>query len=740
MVGSSSTKTILVMGPRYRRQTTLQCPTAEHTLIATSLARVSAALAQVNTALRSTRTRDMIAAVPERVVLVVTALALAAGVVVSVGQHRWWTVLPLAAVLIIVAWRPLAPRPAGPEDARGAAIAVGGTLAWTFLNIVMSAEYLLVVRDPGFLTLSGMWLVDHPSTDIPAAGAVEAAALQANLVPDATEAWNLKGDVIQPQGAKMLPATIAIGGWIAGDAGVLAANAVIGGAGILAVYALARRFLGPMAALAPAGALAMTVAHIGLSRPAYSEPLTLLLVIAGILWAWRGVHQRSLPLLVAAAVASGATTWIRIDGAAFAIGALGGVAVALALDDAARSHRRRALFAFTGVQALTLTCGYLSLYVWSTEYLERLQSEAGMLAAVYTVLVLAVALWLITWTARWKGDRLLRTPARRLGRRGAIGVGVAASALMVVLASRPLWMTSHRGTETSREQFTNSVVEGFQRSQGLPIDPTRTYAESTVTWLSYYLTWPLVVLGIIGLGVAAYRMVRRQGGWAVFLGAVMAPSLMYLIRPSIVPDQLWAIRRFEPATVPGMLLAAAAGGWALVSLVRNDRARHLLRRTLAIAMVALPVTTWISIQPGAEYPVTGAVNVTTREMAGAREQLDELCALAPGHPIVLVGTSSHFGSLRVTCDVPVVLALVDPRQETLAQMTTMWDEPPVVLTRDDDAVTWSTTPTPVVSSTVRHSGYSLQSVPTSLITRQYDWYAGLVLADGTVEPLVADSR
>src|SRR5690606_15922208 len=114
------------------------------------------------------------------------------------------------------------------RDARAGAIAVAGTLAWAVVNIAFAAEYLLVVRDPGFLTLSGLWLVDHPSTDIPAAGAVEAAAVGTQTLPDASEAWNLRGDAIQPQGAKMLPATIAIGGWVAGDTGVLAANVVVG--------------------------------------------------------------------------------------------------------------------------------------------------------------------------------------------------------------------------------------------------------------------------------------------------------------------------------------------------------------------------------------------------------------------------------------------------------------------------------------------------------------------------------
>ncbi len=675
------------------------------------------------------------AALPERLVLIGVCIALAAGVMVTAGVHYWWTVLPAAIVLTVLGWRACTPRDLTPRAALAGLIAVGGTLAWTVVNMMLAAEYLIVVRDPGFLTLSGLWLVDHGSTDIPAAGAVEAAEASSSMLPDASEAWNLKGDVIQPQGAKMLPATIAIGGWLAGDTGVLATNVLIGALGILAVYALARQFLSPMAALAPAGALALTVSHIGLSRPAYTEPLTLLLVIAGILWAWRGVAERSTGLLTAGAIASGATMLVRVDGPSYAIGALVGVGIALASMRADARWRRNAAFTFVGWQLMTVAVGYVSVALWSTEYLERLADETHALLAVYTVLAIALAVWAALWT-RGPGSWMERL-SDALGTTGAWILGGVVTLTLLVFASRPLWTTVHRGTETSRDEFTNGVVEGFQTSQGLPVDGTRTYAESTVTWLSYYLTWPLVILAILGFGWATMRMVRRDAPWAVFLGAVLAPTLLYLWRPSIVPDQLWAIRRFEPATLPGFLLAAAAAGWVLASLATSERLRALLRRIVGVSMLLLPLTSWLSIVPGAEYPISGAVNVTTREMIGARDQLNDLCAIEPGRPIVLVGTSSHYGSLRVMCDAPVVLELRDPTEDQLAEVASAFGQAPLVLTRQGDSVPWTETPSIVVDSKVSHSAYTLQGIPRSLLNRNYSWYAGIVTSTGEVAPVTA---
>src|SRR5690606_4906585 len=135
------------------------------------------------------------------------------------------------------------------RSAQGALIAVAGAAVWFVANIPWAAQFILDRRDPGFLTLQGMWLVHHGSTNIPTLGSVDAAAAQSNVLADRSQSWNLAGDVIQPQGAKMGPATQSIGGWLFGDWGVFHANLAIGAVALLAVYALARRFLGPFQAL-----------------------------------------------------------------------------------------------------------------------------------------------------------------------------------------------------------------------------------------------------------------------------------------------------------------------------------------------------------------------------------------------------------------------------------------------------------------------------------------------------------
>lgn len=673
---------------------------------------------------------------PEMAVTAMVALSLAAGITVSLGIHRPWTTLPLFVVLHVGLWIAVRPAPERSREARSSArLVLIGTAVWAAVGLILASEYLIVMRDPGFLALTGVWLTDHPSTDIPTLGAIEAAAAQANVLPDAWQAWNLEGDVIQPQGAKMLPAVLSVGGWLCGVNGVLAVNIIIGAVGILAVYVLSRQLLGPRAALGPAAIMLLVIAHQGLSRSPYTEPLTLLLIVSGVAWAWRGLSESRPAALIAAGIASGATALVRIDGAAYAVGVCVGV-VAAALIRGPGS--RRFIVAFAVPQAVMLAAGYGSLALWSAAYLERLGDQARTLGLAYLIVLAGVTLVTVAWTSRAHAalSRLIAPRMETIGR----ALAAATAAIMVLMASRPLWMTDHRGTETDTDTFTNSVVEAFQQAEGYAIEPTRTYAEHTLTWLSYYMTWPVLALAAVGLAVIVYRAVVRDRGAFVFLAAVAAPSAIYMVKPEIVPDQLWAIRRFEPITIPGLAIAAGLGAWWLAQRYLERKA-HLTREsaaTLAAAALIVPLlSTYISIRPGDEEPILVSVYAVNREQAGAQEQVEALCDVIDSRPVVLVGSAQYFGTIRVMCDVPVVLALVDPEPAALAEMAMHWGESPVVLTQDISLM--GAGAQPVVTDDMYRGEYALQHMPRRISVHDDDWFAATVDARGNLIPVVPNT-
>ncbi len=699
------------------------------------------------------RAHSALAAAPERLTLALVSLALACGVTVSLAAFRPSTVLPLAAALTATGWI-LGPK--GQRDSRsalGGALALGGAALWFLANLRWAAEYLIVRRDPGFLTLSAMWLTDHPSTDIPAGGAITAAGGLTNVVAEAREAWNLNGDMIQPQGAKMLPALAAIGGWMNGESGVLAANLAIGAIGLLAVYVLARRMMGPIAALVPALGLSLTVSHIWLSRAAYTEPITMVLLVAALAWAWQGVEEGRIFPLVAAGVASGSTYLARVDGPLFSLGVAAGVAVALAVCRTGSLRWRSAAFiAFAGAQAALTVAGNASLWRWSRAYIERLGSESRDLLLAYGltvgVLVLAavaaaVASVLRQSTALRNRPALATAPARGAGRGFARrarallpgAMGWFTLLLLLALASRPLWMTAH----TAPNDFQVEYVAWVQKAQGLPIDGTRTYAENTITWVSYYLTWPVVLLGFVGFALAARRLGRGTAVWAIPLAGLLVPSLLYIIRPAIMPDQSWAIRRLAPSLVVGLLLLAAVAWQAAIRRWSGPRVAratwpHRVSIALAILIAASPLTTWISVSQPSGWRLGATSAIWLAEQRGAREQVDTLCSYVDGRPVVLVGTASHFGTIRVACDVPIVLSLRALTPDAVKKIAAGFGAEPVVLTRSVDDIPWVATPAgPSFVSTVHYSSSSLSGLPAAQGPDEYAWYVGTALPDGAVE-------
>ena len=687
--------------------------------------------------MRGRAATDLLSGLPEMLVAATVAVALAAGTTVTLGIHRPWTTLPLALVVGVALWRAIRPTEAPSEaDARAAKWSLGGVAAWIVVGIFFASEYLVVTRDPGFLSLTGVWLINHPTTDIPTRGAIEAAAQQPNVIADAWQAWNLSGDVVQPQGAKMLPAVLSVGGWVDGVTGVLATNIVIGGVGLLAVYLVARRLLGPLAALGPAALVALTVSHIGLSRSPYSEPLTLLLIVASIAWAWRGLEEGRMCALVAAGATSGATALCRIDGGVYALGVFLGVGAVCAW----RGKKGIApLLAFVIPQALMVGAGYWSLWRWSTSYIERLGSEARTLGIAYSVVVVLVVVFQVA-IAPFLGRVRTLVLAHRAGVSKIAAILTALA--MVVLASRPLWMIDRRSTVGTTDQFTNSVVGQFQQAEGYPVDPTRTYAEHTITWLSYYLTWPVLALATLGLAIIVWRTFTTRPVAVVFLGAFAVPTLVYLMRPAIVPDQLWAIRRFEPITLPGLAIAAGVGAWWLVGCVgrrfaepyAREHATRVASVIAAIVLIAAPMSTYVTVRLGDANPVSVTPYVYVKEQSGARAEIDNLCRIIDGRPVILSGSSGYFGTIRVMCDVPVVLALVPLEQDAIAGMASVWGREPVVLTRNPDTV-WSTTPAPVFTGTITSGQYSLQRLPRLKVEPTSTWYAGTVGTDGTVTPI-----
>ncbi|HYQ76429.1 hypothetical protein [Cellulomonas sp.] len=712
--------------------------------------------------------RDLLArgllAVPDRAPVLLGCLGLAALLGVLLGAFRPVVVLPLAAALAVATWRwvPRAPRPTGAGLAAVAGVLVLGA-GWLLVNLRYVAEYVVVNRDPGFLTLKGLWLAGHPSAPVPVGGAaaVDAAVAGASA---GTEAWWLQDGHLYAQGNSMLPALLAVQGWLGGERAVLAGNLVIGLVALLAVFAVARAFAGPLWALVPTAALALSLPMLTFTRAAYTEPLTIALLCAGLVvaqGAWRrqgdAAGSRVGPHVLAGALV-GAVGAARIDGAVAVVGlALGYLLVgASPLGRRDRRAAVRGALAAIGSGAAMVALGMVDVLRLSPEYVREHSSQLTSLLAA-TALLLVAAVVVLVLPGGWLG--WLRRGLHR--RRAVLGRCAAGAALLlgVVLASRPLWW---EGRFTDPASGYGYAVQVLQAAAGEPLDAARSYDERTLAWVGWYLGVPAVVLGFAGLAVLARRAVAGRDPASALLVAVLGVAAVFpLVRISITPDQIWAVRRLLPATLPGLLLAGTValaalagrwgpgrwpGGWPRVErsarhapasrAERSTRfhsgpwgvARRVAAGGLALAVVAFPLSTW---RPGA------AVVELSGRATQAHAVCDELDELAVDR-VVWTHSSPfrYLATLRVLCDVEVVEFVTPPTTADLAAVRAAWGGGPVAaLSFDPGSYAWTTPPAaPVGGTSSTTLGRTLTGVPRTVDATWSEVWVGLVQDDGTVAP------
>jgi 4-amino-4-deoxy-L-arabinose transferase-like glycosyltransferase len=655
-------------------------------------------------------------ALPDRISSIAVWSALVAIVLLEFGAFRPVIVFPAIVVAVAATWR-LTPSPVTVDtrSVAGALTATVGVAVWVVTNLPWTSRYVIATRDPGFLTLMAHWLAHHGTATIPNADATSVAASVADVSAH-SGAFAAAGDTLQVQGANGLPAVLAVGSWLAGDRFALAGNLLIGGFALVALYAFGRRVVGPLWALLPVAALAMSMPMVAFSRAAYTEPLTMLLVVTGLTAGWDGWQTRKLRMLAVAGAAIGTTAMVRIDGAIYSVGLFAALAIiAVATRSATRPWLRRAIAA-AGTPALTgVVLGWLDLKLNSPGYLTDLGPQWRplfvLLAAVMGVAVLVAAI-----PSSWPAHTLL-------ARRGTIARIAAAAVAIVgaVMASRPWWLVSRH---LDPESGYGAVVATLQAYEGVAIDAGRSYDEMSLNWLTWYYGIPAVALALVGLALLTHHTIARRDPRTLLLLAVVGPvSLLYLWRVNITPDQVWAVRRFLPLTIPGFLLTAV---WTLKAAVTLLRGRWRIGAAVVggAALVMAPVLTW---------PPALATSV---EQAGRLGELSAVCQAIGDDPVVFVATPDtppYFGTLRVWCDVPVVETVGPATPERLQAVADAWGRPVRLVSFRSDVVPWTADPMPLRVTQTSRWDQGLLHAPTGTVDETSTVYVGTINPSG-IEP------
>ena len=587
-----------------------------------------------------------IVALPDLLPLAVAAFSLPTVVLLLLGQFHPWLVLPIGLLCAFVAVRAVG-RPAGEVPRLAVSwsvLALGVALASLVSNAYLSSQDIVVTRDPSLYAVTAQWLAGHSALPIPTASDLFAGTPGLSY---GSLGFRPHGDstAVFPQGSHLVQSLLGLVGALFGQSALLKANALFGALAVLALFGLARRFAGGGWALVAAAALAGSMPLLHFSRAVYTEPLTLAMVVGGLSMLWRAQHSRRTADLAAAGLILGTAALARIDGSASLLFLLVLVPVSLALSP--RGQRGAELVrsvVLLGSAAVPAVVGLLDLTRLAPDYAFDLSDELGLIGkaasalAVLGVLVVAVG-WGTPLLERFLG-------LRRLPLAGAAGV----VAYCLLLASRPLWLELH-STPAGYVEPLGLLQKGLANT----VNPTRSYDENTVTWLSWYYGWPTLVLAGVGLTVLTFRCLRdRDLTLLPILALVGSVGSLYLWRASIFPDQIWAVRRFLPVVIPLALVAAAHALSVLWSLRGVGR---LAAGLLGVAVVVLPLRT--------AEPL-----VTSREGVPVLDQLRNICRALPADAAVLMVdelTAARYAvTVKAYCDVPTV-GLVAPTAAVLSQ-------------------------------------------------------------------------
>ncbi len=612
---------------------------------------------------------------PDAGVAAVTGGSIIISSLLVLGLFHRWVVLPLvlvaAAAAVVLVWR--LPRD---EDEAGGAQGIDGRdrepAGWpqwlpvvlllvgaavsTVNNVLLSSRYVFVSRDPGIYAVLGRWLVDHPGLRIQTQPELFDGV---KVVPENSGIYAQGGGFVEAQGMHLLPGWLAIVGWTGSEGAMLSANALFGGTMLLACYSLARRFVGPWWSLLPPTLIALSSPFLAFARSPYTEPLSGTLLLGGASLLVLAVRRGAVLSYACAGTTLAVASLARVDSLAAYLGLVPLAALLLvrAAGPAAPGtgpggSRRWKLLALLVPMVPICGLALVDLYRYAGPYGPNLTSQLTAIAAAGGGLVLlCTALVLL---ARARGGALLRWWDRRTSLLAWAAAG-SFVALVLGIASRPLWYVSRQNIPAGYPQ-----MEAFQRAFGQPEDRTRSYDELTVNWLAWYFGWIVVVVAAAGLALLVHRSVRRRDlAVAALLLLVLPTTLMYLLKASIFPDQVWAMRRYLPLIVPGLLIALT---YALQQLVAR------LRRVGALAALVVTSVALYEVL-AASLPLW-----SEREYVAQHAEVQAVCqALGPDAILLLdVGEGSVSAGYQQTyrsyCQIPVQ-GVFDPQTEELAELS-----------------------------------------------------------------------
>jgi hypothetical protein len=654
-------------------------------------------------------------------------------------------------------------------------VVVAGLTGWQLTD---SSQTLIVVRDQGTYLQTGYWIAQHGSLPIPqmlkAFGAVHAGL---NFT---STGFLVRGTSIYPAVMPGLPLLLAGGFWVHGITGALAVGPILGGLATLTFAGLVGRLIGPQ--WAPAGALILGLSlpqqYVG--RTSLSETALQIMLFGGLCLVADSVALRgtgAVPVVRAAdapetrsararlaiawelAAPSRWASWLTphrvlaaLAGLALSFGlvisldALVCLLVVIPFGGALVVGRRPQAAPFLSGLGLGLCYGILTLYLLDRPFMDSVGHTVALagVVAVWLVAASIVAFQLA------RSGRVRRVVPRALARRPLCWLpeagAVLAVAVLIGFAVRPYVQKVHGHPSAA----VYNAIKAVQQLQGLPIDPTRTYAEQTLYWVTWYIGLPTVLLASFGLAFVVRHCLRAlltwqdpTGVWRIWalpLAMICGGSAVALWAPDVVPDQPWASRRLIVIAIPGLILFALSAAAWLARRARDSGARPVTAAVAGLFCVAAMLVPTVSTTFGLGLSHTGRSGglkpvaqgmALTRTGAGQVAALRELCASIPRNVTIIIidyPTAQEFSQvIRGTCGVPVAWMADQPIsavQSAIGSISAAGRRPLLVAGSERRLLPFGGSPVRVLDLATTEDPRDLTQLPTSLQPVRYQiWIA-----------------
>ena len=523
-----------------------------------------------------------------------------------------------------------------------AVVFIAGVSVWNAAN---HSQHVLIDRDPGSYANTGRWIASHGDLTVDAR--VPPFTHEPKLVFSSQAVDDRDHTRLTFQFSHLLPAVLAEAQGIGGDRLMFAMPALLAGVGLLALFVAAWRLVGnPYAALGALVAFAFLLPEVWFSRDTYSElPAQVLLFTALWILLDRGTFFRPRVVFVAA-LFLGALQSVRIDALAFLLGIpLLFAVVFVSTNRSQQGVVARSVGACAFGLAPGMVLGLCDLVFRSPQYFADRYSDVTQLVRA-SIASIVVSIMIVLVVPAFRSRFGSRESWRRLH--------VAdVAALVVLLVGFGAWIVrpriQHVAIASSR------LVQVLQEAAHVGVDPTRSYFERSMVWMSWYLGPVALAAAIVGAALLTRSLLRGGDRGAVALFALLAPAaVLYIWNASVSPDQIWAMRRYLVAALPLFVLLTF---WLAAYLVRTAAittgAVRVGLRAIALIIAAFAIA----------VPVSSVAHLRRiADQRGFLAAVRDACGVLPGDADVVVLASTTNAAhlvvpqtLRSWCDAPVAI-------------------------------------------------------------------------------------